>query len=68
MFMGSLDFGLTKELAALRDLANQFATKEIKDIAHSIDQENEFPNQLWEKMGNAGLLGLQYQRILGELV
>ena len=49
MFMGSLDFGLTKELAALRDLANQFATREIKDIAHSIDQENEFPNQLWEK-------------------
>ena len=63
--MGSLDFGLTKELAALRDLANQFATKEIKDIAHSIDQENEFPNQLWEKMGNAGLLGVTVSEDFG---
>ena len=65
MFMGSLDFGLTKELGALRDLANQFATKEIKDIAHSIDQENEFPNQLWEKMGNAGLLGVTVSEDFG---
>ena len=65
MFMGSLDFGLTEELAALRDLANQFATKEIKDIAHSIDQENEFPNQLWEKMGNAGLLGVTVSEDFG---
>ena len=65
MFMGSLDFGLTKELVALRDLANQFATKEIKDIAHSIDQENEFPNQLWEKMGNAGLLGVTVSEDFG---
>ena len=65
MFMGSLDFGLTKELADLRDLANQFATKEIKDIAHSIDQENEFPNQLWEKMGNAGLLGVTVSEDFG---
>jgi len=65
MFVGSLDFGLSKELAALRDLANQFATKEIKDIAHSIDQENEFPNQLWEKMGNAGLLGVTVSEDFG---
>ena len=65
MFMGSLDFGLTEELAALRDLANHFATKEIKDIAHSIDQENEFPNQLWEKMGNAGLLGVTVSEDFG---
>ena len=65
MFMGSLDFGLTKELVALRDLANQFATKEIKDIAYSIDQENEFPNQLWEKMGNAGLLGVTVSEDFG---
>ena len=65
MFVGSLDFGLTKELVALRDLANQFATKEIKDIAHSIDQENEFPNQLWEKMGNAGLLGVTVSEDFG---
>ena len=65
MFVGSLDFGLTKELVALRDLANQFATKEIKDIAHSIDQENEFPNQLWEKMGDAGLLGVTVSEDFG---
>jgi isovaleryl-CoA dehydrogenase len=58
MFIGSLDYGLSNELIALRDLAHQFASKEIKDLASEIDQKNEFPNQLWSKMGDAGLLGV----------
>ena len=45
MFIGSLDYGLSNELIALRDLAHQFASKEIKDLASEIDQKNEFPNQ-----------------------
>ena len=58
MFIGSLDYGLSNELIALRDLAHQFASKEVKDLASEIDQKNEFPNQLWSKMGDAGLLGV----------
>ena len=33
MFIGSLDYGLSNELIALRDLDNHFARKEIKDLA-----------------------------------
>ena len=58
MFIGSLDYGLSNELIALRDLAHQFSSKEIKDLASEIDQKNEFPNELWSKMGDAGLLGV----------
>ena len=58
MFVGSLDFGLGHELDALRDLVCQFSTREILPRAASIDSENEFPKDLWQKMGNAGLLGV----------
>ena len=58
MFVGSLDFGLGHELDALRDLVCQFSTREILPRAGSIDSENEFPKDLWQKMGNAGLLGV----------
>ena len=58
MFAGSLDFGLGHELDALRDLVCQFSTREILPRAASIDSKNEFPNDLWQKMGNAGLLGV----------
>ena len=58
MFAGSLDFGLGHELDALRDLVCQFSTREILPRAASIDSKNEFPKDLWQKMGNAGLLGV----------
>lgn len=58
MFAGSLDFGLGQELDALRDLVCQFSTREILPRAASIDSKNEFPKDLWQKMGNAGLLGV----------
>ena len=58
MFAGSLDFGLGQELDALRDLVCQFSTREILPRAASIDSKNEFPKDLWQKLGNAGLLGV----------
>ncbi len=58
MFSGSLDFGLSEELDALRDMVHQFASQEISPRASIIDSENEFPMDLWEKMGDAGLLGV----------
>ena len=58
MFAGSLDFGLGQELDALRDLVCEFSTREILPRAASIDSKNEFPKDLWQKMGNAGLLGV----------
>lgn len=54
----SLKFNLGESLDMLRDSVRQFATKEISPIAEEIDHKNEFPNHLWKKMGDMGLLGV----------
>ncbi|KTD48672.1 acyl CoA dehydrogenase [Legionella rubrilucens] len=42
----------------LRDSVYQFAQHEIAPIAAQIDAENTFPNHLWRKLGEMGLLGI----------
>ncbi len=53
-----LDFGLDDELNMLRDHVNAFARDEIAPRAAEIDEKNEFPNDLWRKFGDMGLLGI----------
>ena len=65
MFTGSLDFGLGEELDALRNMVHQFATQEILPRASLIDSQNEFPVDLWQKMGGAGLLGVTAPELHG---
>jgi isovaleryl-CoA dehydrogenase len=48
-----------KELQDLRDLVQDFTRREITpDVAAHTDRANAFPNELWAKMGDAGLLGI----------
>ena len=65
MFTGSLDFGLGEELDALRNMVHQFATQEILPRASLIDSQNEFPVDLWQKMGSSGLLGVTAPELHG---
>ncbi|PMR72584.1 isovaleryl-CoA dehydrogenase [Billgrantia endophytica] len=53
-----LEFGLDEELNMLRDQVNAFARDEIAPRAAEIDETNEFPNDLWKKFGDMGLLGI----------
>lgn len=53
-----LDFGLPEEIHAFRDAVRDFAAKEIAPRAAQIDREDQFPMDLWCKMGNMGLLGI----------
>ncbi|SEG17877.1 isovaleryl-CoA dehydrogenase [Billgrantia desiderata] len=53
-----LDFGLDDEHNMLRDQVNAFARDEIAPRAAEIDEKNEFPNDLWQKFGDMGLLGI----------
>lgn len=47
-----------EDLHELRERVQEFAKREIpEEVAHKTDTENEFPNDMWEKMGSAGLLG-----------
>jgi isovaleryl-CoA dehydrogenase len=42
----------------LRDSVYQFAQREIAPIAAEIDKDNAFPNHLWRKLGDLGVLGI----------
>jgi isovaleryl-CoA dehydrogenase len=54
----SLNFDLGETNDMLREHVNQFAAAEIAPLAESTDANNEFPMQLWKKMGDMGLLGI----------
>ena len=56
--MIGLNFDLGEDVDMLRDAVWQFAQKEIAPRAAEIDSVNEFPADLWKKMGDMGLLGM----------
>ncbi|ENC6720354.1 isovaleryl-CoA dehydrogenase [Vibrio harveyi] len=53
-----LNFGLGETIDMLRDHVNAFATEHIAPTAADIDRDNQFPNHLWSKFGEMGLLGV----------
>jgi isovaleryl-CoA dehydrogenase len=58
MHFPSLNFDLGDTVDMLRDAVYNFAQSEIAPISGDIDSSNEFPNQLWPKLGEMGLLGI----------
>ncbi|KAI0934578.1 hypothetical protein AcW1_006054 [Taiwanofungus camphoratus] len=50
--------GLTDEQAEFRDAVTDFAQREVAPRAGEIDRSNNFPSDLWEKLGSMGLLGI----------
>ena len=58
MSLPGLNFQLGEDIDALRDVAQQFAAKEIAPRASEIDSSDEFPMDLWQKMGELGLHGI----------
>ncbi|HDM8173276.1 TPA: isovaleryl-CoA dehydrogenase [Vibrio harveyi] len=60
-----LNFGLGETIDMLRDHVNAFATEHIAPIAADIDRNNQFPNHLWSKFGEMGLLGVTVDEEFG---
>ncbi len=56
--MTSLNFDLGETADMLRGTVEDFAADEIAPRAAAIDRENDFPADLWRKMGDLGVLGI----------
>ena len=54
----NLDFGLGETADALRAEVARFAAAEVAPRAAEIDARNEFPPDLWRKLGDLGVLGV----------
>jgi isovaleryl-CoA dehydrogenase len=58
LHLPGLTFDHGEDIAALREAVQQFATSEIAPRAAEIDRTDQFPMDLWKKMGELGLLGI----------
>ena len=60
-----LDFGFNDDIQLLQESIKSFCEGEIAPLAQEIDESNDFPNKLWKKMGNMGLLGITAEEKYG---
>jgi len=60
-----LNFDLGETAEMIRDTVENFAGREIAPRAAEIDRSNEFPRDLWPKMGALGLLGITVEEEYG---
>lgn len=59
------EFQLTEEQQMLRDMTRDFVNNEIKPIAAKIDAEEKIPNDLIQKLGELGFLGVSFPEEYG---
>ena len=58
LHLPGLTFDHGEDIASLREAIQQFAAAEIAPRAAEIDRSDQFPMDLWRKMGDMGLLGI----------
>ena len=55
-----MNFELTEEQRAVRDLAREFADGEVRPVAEELDRTKSFPYEIVKKLGGLGLMGIPY--------
>ncbi len=60
-----LNFDLGETADALREVVARFTAAEIAPRAEDIDRKNQFPRDLWPKLGALGLLGITVEEEYG---
>src|SRR5512134_3910291 len=58
MNLPGLNFQLGEDIDALRDAVRAFAEAELAPRAAEINARDQFPMDLWRKMGELGVLGI----------
>ena len=61
----ALNFNLGETADMLRDAVRSFSADEIAPRADQIDRTDEFPMDLWRKMGDLGVLGVTVEEAYG---
>jgi alkylation response protein AidB-like acyl-CoA dehydrogenase len=53
-----MDFDLTEEQRIIQKTIRDFATKELAPVADELDEKEEFPHQIFQRISELGLLGM----------
>ncbi len=65
MTLPGLNFQLGEDIDALREAVRDFAQDQIAPRAAEIDKTDQFPMDLWQKMGSLGVLGITVPEVHG---
>jgi len=65
MDIPSLDFDLGEDVELLRHTVREFAANEIAPLGEAADSDGQFPNELWPRLGELGVLGLTVEEQFG---
>ena len=60
-----MDFSLTDEQQAVRELFHEFAERELRPIAAELDTNPRFPREVFQKAGELGFFGMRHPEPLG---
>lgn len=60
-----MNFDLPEELVMFRDSVRDFAAREVAPLVEKAERDERTPRELFNKAGEAGLLGIRYPESLG---
>jgi len=53
-----MDFKLSEEHQMLKEMVSRFSDNEVGPIAEKIDKEDHIPEDIWKKLGELGIMGI----------